>query len=74
MQVERRCLQEAKEGEGQLGGNDPAYDKLIMEMTDEFELNRMGEDDDDEDKDDDDDKDNDRGDPLLPHHLVLPPR
>jgi hypothetical protein len=44
----------AEGGEDHHGRNDQSRDELIMEMAEEYGLNRMGENDNDEDEDDDD--------------------
>jgi hypothetical protein len=71
--AERRYRQEAEGGEGHSGGMVQSRDELLMEVADEFRLNRMGEDDED-DSDEEDDND-DAGDaatlPML-RHLLLP--
>jgi hypothetical protein len=45
---------EAEGGGDHPGRNDPALEELIMEMVEEYGLNRMGENDDDEDEDEND--------------------
>jgi hypothetical protein len=48
----REDAQKLREEKTTLEGMIQSHDKLIMEMADEYGLNRMGENDDDEDDDD----------------------
>jgi hypothetical protein len=50
----REDTQKLKEEKTTLEGMIQSRDKLIMEMAEEYGLNRMGENDDDEDEDDND--------------------
>jgi hypothetical protein len=50
----REDAQNLKEEKTTLEGMIQSHDELIMEMAEEYGLNRMGENDDDEDEDDDD--------------------
>jgi peptidoglycan hydrolase CwlO-like protein len=50
----REDAQKLKEEKTTLEGMIQSHDELIMEMAEEYGLNRMGENDDDEDEDDDD--------------------
>jgi hypothetical protein len=50
----REDTQKLKEEKTTLEGMIQSHDELIMEMVEEYGLNRMGENDDDEDEDDDD--------------------
>jgi hypothetical protein len=50
----REDAQKLKEEKTTLQGMIQSHDELIMEMVEEYGLNRMGENDDDEDEDDDD--------------------
>jgi hypothetical protein len=50
----RKDAQKLKEEKTALEGMIQSHDELIMEMTEEYGLNRMGENNDDEDEDDDD--------------------
>jgi hypothetical protein len=50
----REGVQKLKEEKTTLEGMIQSRDELIMEMAEEYGLNRMGENDDDEDEDDDD--------------------
>jgi hypothetical protein len=52
----REGAQKLKEEKTTLEGMIQSHDELIMEMVEEYGLNRMGENDDDKDKDDDDNK------------------
>jgi hypothetical protein len=73
----REDAQKLKDEKTTLEGMVESCDELIMEMAEEYGLNRLGENDDDEDEDD-----NDEGNvvapllllhhPLLLHHLLLP--
>jgi hypothetical protein len=60
MELEAQCkrlkedTQNLMEEKATLEGMIQSYDELIMEMVEEYGLNRMGENDDDEDEDDDD--------------------
>jgi hypothetical protein len=58
----REDAQKLKEEKTTLEGMIQSRDELIMEMVEEYELNRMGENDDDEDEDDDDE-----GNAVAPH-------
>jgi peptidoglycan hydrolase CwlO-like protein len=49
----RKDAQKLKEEKTTLEGMIQSYDELIMEMDEEYGLNRMGENDDNEDEDDD---------------------
>jgi hypothetical protein len=62
----REDAQKLKEEKTALEGMIQSRDELIIEMAEEYELNRMGENDDDEDKDDDDE-----GNAVAPPHLRL---
>jgi chromosome segregation ATPase len=61
----REDAQKLKEEKTTLEGMIQSWDELIMEMAEEYGLNRMGENDDDEDEDDDDD-DDDEGNAAAP--------
>jgi hypothetical protein len=50
----REVAQKLKEDKATLEGMIQSHDELIMEMTEEYGLNRMGENDDDEDEDNND--------------------
>jgi hypothetical protein len=52
----REDAQKLKEEKTTLEGMIQSHDELIMEMVEEYGLNRMGENDDNKDKDDDDNK------------------
>jgi hypothetical protein len=58
----RKDAQKLKEEKTTLEGMIQSCDELIMEMAEEYGLNRMGENDDDEDEDDDDE-----GNAVAPH-------
>jgi Fic family protein len=60
-----------KEEMSKLEGMIQSHEELIMEMADEYGLNRMGENDDDEDDEEDDD--NGGGDTTAPPTVVPPP-
>jgi predicted nuclease with TOPRIM domain len=60
----REDTQKLNEEKTTLEGMIQSRDELIMEMAEEYELNRMGENDDDEDEDDDDE-----GNVVAPLHL-----
>jgi hypothetical protein len=59
----REDAQKLKEEKTTLEGMIQSCDELIMEMAEEYGLNRVGENDDDEDEDDDDD---DEGNAIAP--------
>jgi hypothetical protein len=65
----REDAQKLREEKATLEGMIKSHDELLMEMTEEYGLNRLGENDDDED-------DNDRGDtaasPAPMPHVVVP--
>jgi hypothetical protein len=52
----REDAQKLKEEKTTLKGMIQSRDELIMEMTEEYGLNRMGENDDDENEDEDDER------------------
>jgi hypothetical protein len=52
----REDTQKLKEEKTTLKGMIQSRDELIMEMTEEYGLNRMGENDDDENEDEDDER------------------
>jgi hypothetical protein len=63
----REDVQKLKEEKITLEGMIQSYDELIIEMAEEYELNRMRENNDDEDEDGDDE-----GNAAAPHAPVTP--
>jgi hypothetical protein len=63
----REDSQKLREEKTTLEGMIQSRDELIMEMAEEYGLNRMGENDDNEDEDEDDD---DKGNAVTPLHLL----
>jgi hypothetical protein len=61
----REDSQKLREEKTTLEGMIQSRDELIMEMAEEYGLNRMGENDDNEDEDDDD-----KGNAVTPLHLL----
>jgi hypothetical protein len=78
MELEALCKQHTKaahklrEEKATLEGMVESHDELIMEITDEIGLNRMGEDANNEEDDEDEDDDN-GGDTTAPPAVVPPP-
>jgi hypothetical protein len=68
----REDAQKLKEEKTTLEGMIQSHDELIMEMAEEYGLNRMGENDDDEDEDEDDDDEGNAVAPLAPAPTPVP--
>jgi hypothetical protein len=66
----REDAQKLREEKTTLEGMIQSHDELIMEMAEEYELNRMGENDNNEDEDDDDEGNTIA--PPAPAHAALP--
>jgi hypothetical protein len=66
----REDAQKLREEKTTLEGMIQSHDELIMEMAEEYELNRMGENDNNEDEDDDDEGNTIA--PPAPAHVALP--
>jgi hypothetical protein len=68
----RKDAQKLKEEKTTLQGMIQSHDELIMEMAEEYGLNRMGENDDDEDEDGDDDDEGNLVAPPTPTPAAVP--
>jgi hypothetical protein len=68
----REYAQKLKEEKTTLEGMIQSHDELIMEMAEEYGLNRMGENNDDEDEDEDDDDEGNVVGPPAPAPTAVP--
>jgi hypothetical protein len=68
----REDTQKVNEEKATLEGMIQSHDELILEMAEEYRLNRMGENDNDEDEDEDDDNEGNTVTPPAPTPAAVP--